>query len=604
MTSVADYNNNPGNLRPKGFTYKGQIGVDERGFAIFENKDAGRSALIQDIRAKQRIGLRNPEAFINMYAPAMAENPEEGRENYKMKLAQHLGLKSTTDPFPKESEEKIADLIASFESGQPIKPALKEERSAREPFAGHRPQAETDSGEVLPPLPEPKKSNTEMVMGAVADAVERGFTAALENPDIPAAAGLGLTKGVLEKILHNPNANLVDASEKTPLQVQAANDAARAAQIRVDEVGRVILGREPIDVNSLQRQYDLQRSNKMLAEEELRQAQTRLRGLPRTYVPPEIIPPPETAEQIASRTVQGGSGPSKWVMAMGKDIPQALALQAENMRKDNPVGGQAIIDADTAAKQKLQSMGLGYFELSEPGPGQLALPPQEVARLKQELAATQAQDATKQAALAQANVANRLAAEDDLARRRLAAATQVEQTRRSMTSAGERSAEAKRKANAAQQRSVAQARSDAAKLENAQISARTAEQMAKEAAAAQPSGLTMAAREAGRRLSAKWPIISNVLGAAGATLSTQEAVDRYKQGDYSGSVLGAIEAALNAASMAPPTSPAALAIKGAGAVGSIGMIPIWLVHDILGKKGPWAPKKEPQKARGGLTLMR
>ena len=33
MTSIADYNNNPGNLRPpKGLTYEGQIGVDERGF--------------------------------------------------------------------------------------------------------------------------------------------------------------------------------------------------------------------------------------------------------------------------------------------------------------------------------------------------------------------------------------------------------------------------------------------------------------------------------------------------------------------------------------------------------------------------------------------
>ena len=38
--SLADYNNNPGNLRPpKGVTYDGQIGVDDKGFAIFENND-------------------------------------------------------------------------------------------------------------------------------------------------------------------------------------------------------------------------------------------------------------------------------------------------------------------------------------------------------------------------------------------------------------------------------------------------------------------------------------------------------------------------------------------------------------------------------------
>jgi len=34
------------------------------------------------------------------------------------------------------------------------------------------------------------------------------------------------------------------------------------------------------------------------------------------------------------------------------------------------------------------------------------------------------------------------------------------------------------------------------------------------------------------------------------------------------------------------------------------MIPVWIAHDYFGNKGPWAPKKEPQKARGGLTLMR
>jgi hypothetical protein len=114
----------------------------------------------------------------------------------------------------------------------------------------------------------------------------------------------------------------------------------------------------------------------------------------------------------------------------------------------------------------------------------------------------------------------------------------------------------------------------------------------------------MATREAGRRFAEKAPIIGNVLGAVGATLSTDEAIDRYKKGDYSGAVLGTIEAALNTASMAPPTSPLGLAAKGVGTVGSLGMIPVWIAHDYFGNKGPWAPKNPPQKARGGLTLMR
>lgn len=118
MDNLADYNNNPGNLRPpKGVKYEGQIGVDERGFAIFENKSFGQRALVNDINIKINRGLDTPEKFIDRYAPASAENPEEGRENYKIKLAAALGLKSTNDPFPKGSAPKIADAIYRFESG-------------------------------------------------------------------------------------------------------------------------------------------------------------------------------------------------------------------------------------------------------------------------------------------------------------------------------------------------------------------------------------------------------------------------------------------------------------------------------------------------------
>ena len=602
MTSVSDYNNNPGNLRPKGFTYKGQIGVDDRGFAIFENKDAGRSALIQDIRAKQRQGLNNPNSFIDKYAPAMAENPEEGRDNYKIFLAQNLGLKNTTDPFPKGSEEKIADLIAQFEGGQPSAPAGKEESVTKKPFEDYKPRVHTQ-GDIEPPPPL-EKTGVEKAIDFATDVGGSVVNKVVENPELPAAAGLGLIKGTLEKVLQNPEKHLVGEGEKTPQQVQSARDAAKAAETRVGEVQKIASSREPIDVETLQRQFDLRKFGNELADEDLRAAQKDLKGLPKTYVSPVEPAAADTAEQIASRTKQGASGASNWVRAMGEDIPEVLASQAENMRKDNPKGGQAIIDANAAAKQKLQGMGLGDFKLTEPGPGQLALPPQEAARLEQELAARQAQEAAEQAARAQADEAKRLAAEADLQRQRQAAEQRVEQARKSKISAGERAAEAKRQANAAQQRSAAQARSDAAKLETAQISARTAQQTAKEAAAAQPSGLTMATREAGRRFAEKAPIIGNVLGAAGATLSTDEAIDRYKKGDYSGAVLGTIEAALNAASMAPPTSPAGLMTKGVGTVGSLGMIPVWIAHDYFGNKGPWAPKKEPQKARGGLTLMR
>ena len=613
MTSVADYNNNPGNLRPKGFTYKGQIGVDDRGFAIFENKDAGRSALIQDIRAKQRQGLNNPNSFIDKYAPAMAENPEEGRDNYKIFLAQNLGLKNTTDPFPKGSEEKIADLIAQFESGQPSAPAGKEESGTKKPFEDFKPRVFTEDDEPPPPL---EKTGVEKAIDFATDVGGSVVNKVVENPELPAAAGLGLIKGTLEKVLQSPEKHLVGEGEKTPQQVQSAKDAAKAAQTRVGEVERIASSREPIDVDSLQREFEMRKMGKELMEDELREAQKNLKGLPKTYVPPEVPAASvatEAAENISAGRasgpkIEGDSGTRNWMIqeaGQKHQLPEAVLDMATGKSKDTPTGGKALIDQDLKNIQKINELGMGDTKLTTTPSGvQLQLPANVASDLEGELAAKQAQQIADQKALADQVEAKRLAAEADLARQRQMAEIRLEQARKSKISAGERAAEAKRKANAAQQRSAAQARSDAAKLETAQISARTAQQTAKEAAAAQPSGLTMATREAGRRFAEKAPIIGNVLGAAGATLSTDEAIDRYKKGDYSGAVLGTIEAALNAASMAPPTSPAGLMTKGVGTVGSLGMIPIWIAHDYFGNKGPWAPKKEPQKAHGGLTLMR
>jgi hypothetical protein len=118
MSTLAEYNNNPGNLRPpQGVKYEGQIGVDDKGFAIFENADYGRRALVNDIQIKLKRGLNSPEVFIDTYAPRGNENPQEAQENYKIWLANSLGLSSTADKFPKDSAEKIADAVSKFESG-------------------------------------------------------------------------------------------------------------------------------------------------------------------------------------------------------------------------------------------------------------------------------------------------------------------------------------------------------------------------------------------------------------------------------------------------------------------------------------------------------
>jgi len=452
-----------------------------------------------------------------------------------------------------------------------------------------------------PPSKPPEKSNTEKVMGAISGTGEYVAKQVLENPEIPAAAGIGAGKGFLEKILQDPKKHLVAEGETTPQQVQAAREAARNAEFKANEIKRVASERPPIDVDALQNEFELRNSYSRRLDDELRAAQNDLRAMPKTYAPPVEPVVAETAEQILARTTPGASGAQKWVESMSDDIPTALAEKARNMRGDNPKGGQAIIDAQAAAVQRLEGMGLGDFKL-DPSKT-LSLPTAETTRLEQELAAKQAQEAAEQAVRAQEAETRRLAAEADFNRQRQAAAQRVEVTRNVRRDAGERAADARRAANTARQQAASQAASDASKLETARINASTAKQAAREAAEAKPGTLTMIGREAGRRFAEKAPIIGNVLGAVGATLSTDEAVNRYKQGDYSGAVLGAIEAALNTASMAPPTSPAGLLTKGVGSVGSLGMIPVWIAHDYFGNKGPWAPKKQPQKARGGLTLM-
>jgi hypothetical protein len=135
--TLAEYNNNPGNLKPpRDIVYPGQLGLDEHGFAIFENKEYGRKALVNDIRYKLKNGLMTPEAFIDKYAPAGDENSEDSRDNYKLHITHNLGLKSSKDEFPEGSEEKIADLITSFETGSPYVPQENTEGTAPPPTTG------------------------------------------------------------------------------------------------------------------------------------------------------------------------------------------------------------------------------------------------------------------------------------------------------------------------------------------------------------------------------------------------------------------------------------------------------------------------------------
>lgn len=203
MTSLAEYNNNPGNIRPaKGVNYEGMIGIDDKGFAVFEKPEHGQKALINDITYKlEKRGIKTPNDFVDIYSPkGDPENTEDGRDNYKIYMAHVLGLKSTSDPFPENSIEKIAQAITKFESG-----TWQQEDADKK--AGEKPNAATiPEGEKMPPAsteaglpPEVERGAIGAVVGAnVAGAVEAGkkiiplipnlwnnFTGQAVNPDKP-----------------------------------------------------------------------------------------------------------------------------------------------------------------------------------------------------------------------------------------------------------------------------------------------------------------------------------------------------------------------------------------------------------------------------------
>ena len=179
MSTLAEYNNNPGNLRPpKDVKYDGQIGVDDKGFAIFENAEYGRRALLNDINIKLKRGLNTPDKFLDVYAPRGNENPEEARDNYRIFLAQTLGLKSTAEPFPKDSAERIAEAISKFEGGTWGKPPAQ-------------PSEETEQGgDAQPPAPTLGQKAEQLLKdtGAVAaQAAEEYPTAARAGFDVAGA---------------------------------------------------------------------------------------------------------------------------------------------------------------------------------------------------------------------------------------------------------------------------------------------------------------------------------------------------------------------------------------------------------------------------------
>jgi len=113
---------NVGNLRPSGFTYKGQVGVSPGGFAMFDSEEAGRAALNQDIDAKLKRGIDTPEKFIEIYTPRKSrggDNPDKTVDAYIEAVAKSIGIsKGDKIPNTPEARQALHDAIVRQEGSQ------------------------------------------------------------------------------------------------------------------------------------------------------------------------------------------------------------------------------------------------------------------------------------------------------------------------------------------------------------------------------------------------------------------------------------------------------------------------------------------------------
>lgn len=135
----------------------------------------------------------------------------------------------------------------------------------------------------------------------------------------------------------------------------------------------------------------------------------------------------------------------------------------------------------------------------------------------------------------------------------------VEQARATRQTAGE----ARKTASQA----VTQARKGQQSVEKAQGAVNVAQKALERA----PAGAQGTLSKAGEFTAKTSPKVFGLISGAATGMSAYEAIDRYKQGDYSGAVLPTLEALMGAMSMIPPTNPLFLALRGIGTVGGLGL---------------------------------
>lgn len=338
-------------------------------------------------------------------------------------------------------------------------------------------------------------------------------------------------------------------------KAKAAYDAARTAGISTLGASDKTAQKLAAEVQRLESEYRASLASYQALERELAESVAESKR----YLPPETD---------ARGKVAGESGTKTYTRVMpGQVPPEAMLAEVEDQtRGKNPRGKGAwdIADRNAANIEKQKRLGMGSWQMTGTGSEQLVLGPEETARRQAQMdaAGQKAKQLTPQVQAAQSEV--------DTAR------------------------QARESAEKVRQRGTAAAQKAAQDAETVFHTAKSTLQTAKQQA---PSGLGKVGA-----LAQKIPG-TNVVAGLGMGMSAAEALNRYEKGDTSGAVLSTVQVVLDGMAMLPPGTPVTAFLKGIGVVGGLATT----AYDIYRTQQMEAAEKAknpPQKARGGLTLMR
>jgi hypothetical protein len=407
------------------------------------------------------------------------------------------------------------------------------------------------------------------------------------DPVNAAAAGAGAN--VLGKLV---------ATKDMPIKADAgaARDALAKAQIRAELAERRLHDRmtsqTPISGGQSIQELEMEAQRAQAAYQQIQRefADVKNASSMRQAPPPmstlaeSAATPTAESERFPGRAsgprVEGDSGVRNWTRAEAgqrHQMPEAILDLATDKTKDSPTGGKRLIDEDLRRLEKIRQIGGGDFQLTEPTPGQLMVPP-DVAKERALIAEQQAsqQAAAEQQARAEAELRQRVEA-DRMAQERMAQQQQMQYLQQQREIAKAQQAETQRRLQEAQ-------RARTSGITRAQNAFDTADDRAVAAqrdyatARKAPGAPTRLLEGAGVRSANMGPLksagVGAVAGLTGAYSVNQlnALMKRFNEGDRSPEVLAGLaqhglSTTAAGAALVPAIGPRTARVKGAGMLG-------------------------------------